>query len=45
LLIAVHEARCESAWQIYVNEEHPESKADVIVDKGDFLHPQVLKPA
>jgi uridine kinase len=40
-----YEARYEPAWQIYVNEEHPESKADVIVDNRDFLHPQVLKPA
>lgn len=38
------EARYEPAWQIYVNEEHPESKADVIVDNRDFLHPQILKP-
>jgi hypothetical protein len=45
LLIAVHEARYERAWQIFVNEEHPESKADAIVDNSDFLHPQILKPA
>jgi uridine kinase len=38
------ELRCEPAWQIYLREEHPESKADVIVDNRDFLRPQVLKP-
>jgi uridine kinase len=38
------EVRYEPAWQIYVNEEHPEAKADVIVDNRDFMHPQILKP-
>jgi uridine kinase len=38
-----YEARYEPAWQIYVNEEHPESKADVIVDNRDFLHPEVRR--
>jgi uridine kinase len=40
-----HEARYEPAWQIYVNKEDPESKADVIVDNLDFLHTRILKPA
>lgn len=40
-----YEARYEPAWQIYVNKEHPESKADVIVDNRDFLHTRILKPA
>jgi uridine kinase len=40
-----NEARYEPAWQIYVNEEHPESKADVIVDHRDFIRPRILKPA
>jgi len=39
------EARYEPAWQIYVNEERPESKADAIVDNRDFLRPRILKPA
>ena len=38
------EVRYEPAWQIYVNQEHPESKADVIVDNRDFLHPRILFP-
>ena len=40
-----YEARYEPAWQIYLNEEHPQSKADVIVDNRDYSHPQILKPA
>ena len=40
-----YEQRYEPAWQIYVNHEHPEFKADVIVDNCDFLQPQLLKPA
>jgi uridine kinase len=39
-----YEARYEPAWQIYVTEEQPESKADVIVDNRDFIHPRILKP-
>jgi uridine kinase len=31
--------RYEPAWQIYVAREHPASKADVIIDNRDFLHP------
>jgi len=39
-----YEQRYEPAWQIYVSREHPESKADVIVDHRDFLCPRILKP-
>ena len=38
-----HEARYEPAWQIYGNAEHPESKADVIVDNRNFSCPKILK--
>ncbi|HEY6347712.1 MAG TPA: hypothetical protein VIY49_39980 [Bryobacteraceae bacterium] len=34
--------RYEPAWQIYLREEHPESKADWIIDNRDFLKPQIL---
>jgi uridine kinase len=37
------ELRYEPAWQIYVDAEHPELKADVIVDNRDFLHPKILQ--
>jgi uridine kinase len=40
-----YEVRYEPAWMIYVNEEHPEARADVIVDNRDFLRPEVVKPA
>src|SRR4029077_4410935 len=30
-----YEGRYEPAWLIYVNQEHPESKADAIVDNSD----------
>ena len=33
--------RYEPAWQIYVAKELPASRADMIVDNRDFLHPQV----
>ena len=39
-----YEERYEPAWQIYLNAEDPESKADVIVDNRDFSRPSVLKP-
>jgi uridine kinase len=35
--------RYEPAWQIYLANERPASKADVIVDNCDFLHPRILK--
>jgi uridine kinase len=38
-----YEDRYEPAWQIYLNAEHPESKADVIVDNRDFSRPLMLK--
>lgn len=37
-----YEERYEPAWLIYVNEEHPESKADAIVDNRDFMNPEIL---
>jgi uridine kinase len=36
-----YEQRYEPAWQIYVNEEHPEAKADVIVDNRDLHQPRI----
>jgi len=44
VVLRKYELRYEPAWQIYVNEEHPESKADVIVDNRNFLYPHILKP-
>ena len=38
-----YQLRYEPAWQIYLKREHPESKADVIVDNRDFLHPRILQ--
>lgn len=40
-----YEERYEPAWQIYVNEERPEAKADVIIDNGNFDQPRILQPA
>jgi uridine kinase len=37
------EVRYEPAWLIYVDQERPESKADIIVDNRDFLNPKLLK--
>jgi len=36
-----YEARYEPAWLIYVTEEDPESKADVIVDNRDYMNPEI----
>jgi len=36
-----YEERYEPAWQIYVDLEHPERKADVIIDNRDFHHPRI----
>lgn len=36
-----YEQRYEPAWHIYIREEDPESKADVIVDNRDFGQPRV----
>jgi uridine kinase len=36
-----YEARYEPAWLIYITEEHPESKADVIVDNRDYMNPEI----
>jgi uridine kinase len=38
-----YEVRYERAWQIYVNAEHPESKADIVVDNTDLLRPAVIR--
>jgi uridine kinase len=37
-----YEVRYEPAWLMYVNQEHPESKADIIVDNRDFMNPRIL---
>jgi uridine kinase len=39
-----YELRYEPAWQIYVREEHPELKADLIVDNRDIFDPKITKP-
>ena len=36
-----YEARYEPAWLIYLTEEHPESKADIIVDNRDYMNPKI----
>jgi uridine kinase len=36
-----YEARYEPAWLIYLTEEHPESKADIIVDNRDYMNPEI----
>jgi len=38
-----YEDRYEPAWQIYLKAEHPEAKADVIVDNRDVSRPRILK--
>ena len=40
-----YEVRYEPAWQIYLDQEHPDSKADLIVDNRDFLNSRLLKYA
>ncbi|HTA40809.1 MAG TPA: hypothetical protein VK789_00100 [Bryobacteraceae bacterium] len=37
-----YELRYEPAWQMYVDAEHPESKADVIIDNRDFQSPKLI---
>lgn len=37
--------RYEPAWQIYLREEHPESRADWVIDNREFLEPQILDAA
>jgi uridine kinase len=37
-----YEVRYEPAWLMYVDQEHPESKADIIVDNRDFMNPTIL---
>jgi len=37
------EERYEPAWQIYVDQENPESKADVVIDNRKVDKPQILK--
>jgi uridine kinase len=36
-------ARYEPAWQIYVGEQDPEAKADVVIDNRDAATPLILK--
>jgi uridine kinase len=38
-----YEERYEPAWQIYIFEEDPVAKADVIVDNREIYSPQLLK--
>ena len=38
-----YELRYEPAWQMYVDAERPEFKADVIVDNRDFRRPKLLR--
>jgi len=38
-----YEVRYEPAWQIYLDAEGPESKADVVVDNRDFSCPRILR--
>lgn len=39
------EVRYEPAWQMYVTEENPTSKADVVIDNRDADSPLILKGA
>jgi uridine kinase len=39
------EVRYEPAWQMYVAEENPEAKADVVIDNRDIAFPMILKGA
>jgi hypothetical protein len=39
-----YEERYEPAWQIYVKEERPEAKADVIVENRGVDSPRILRP-
>jgi uridine kinase len=38
------QARYEPAWQMYVNEEDPEAKADVVIDNRVAASPRILRP-
>lgn len=38
-----YEVRYEPAWMMYVDQERPESKADIIVDNRDFMNPKIIK--
>ena len=37
------EVRYEPAWQMYLAEENPEGKADVVIDNREVDNPQILK--
>jgi uridine kinase len=39
-----YEARYEPAWRLYVQQETPDSKADIILDNRDFSQPRIVKP-
>jgi uridine kinase len=38
-----YEMRYEPAWLMYVDQEHPESRAETIVDNRDFMNPKIIK--
>lgn len=38
-----YELRYEPAWQIYVEAEHPEIKADIIIDNRDLQDPKLIQ--
>jgi uridine kinase len=37
-----YDVRYEPAWMMYVDQERPESKADIIVDNRDFMNPRLF---
>lgn len=37
--------RYEPAWQLYIEEEHPELKADFVVHNEDILNPTLSQPS
>jgi len=39
------EVRYEPAWQMYVAEENPKAKADVVIDNREVDSPLILKGA
>jgi uridine kinase len=37
--------RYEPAWQMYAGEEHPEAKANIVIDNREVDNPKILKGA
>jgi uridine kinase len=37
-----YDVRYEPAWMMYVDQERPQSKADIIVDNRDFMNPRLF---